>query len=112
MVMGMFAVVSMVSAPRHHVPDLVHELQSHHQRPRRQQHVGRKPRHCGGVMELNHGVGKASSDDLDVARVEADLWYFEAWLRSHSVALAFQTFFERVERNDASKPTPGELLAF
>ena len=34
MMMGMFAVVGMVSAARHHVPDLVHEFQSHHQRPR------------------------------------------------------------------------------
>ena len=61
---------------------------------------------------MNHGDGKASSDDSDVARVEADLWNFKAWLRSHSVALAFQTFFKRVERNDASTPTPGEFLAF
>ena len=112
MVMSMFAVVGMVSAPRHHVPDLVHELQSHHKRPRRQQHAGRNPRQCGGVMGLNHGDGKASSDDSDVARVEANLWNFKAWPRSHSVALAFQTFFKRVERNDASTPTPGKLLAF
>ena len=30
-VMGMLPVVVMVRAARHHVPDLVHELQPHHQ---------------------------------------------------------------------------------
>ena len=32
-VMGMLPVVVMVRATRHHVPDLVHEFQPHHQRP-------------------------------------------------------------------------------
>ena len=38
-VMGMLPMVVMVRAARHHVPDLVHELQPHHQRPSGQQRV-------------------------------------------------------------------------
>ena len=53
-VMDMLPVVVMVRAARHHVPDLVHELQPHHQRPNGQQRVCGESGCGGDVLGLNH----------------------------------------------------------
>ena len=53
-VMGMLPVVVMVRAARHHVPDLVHELQPHHQRPCGKQRVRGESGCRGDVLGLNH----------------------------------------------------------
>ena len=57
-VMGMLPVVVMVRAARHHVPDLVHELQPHHQRPCGQQRVRGESGWGGDVMGSNHDGSK------------------------------------------------------
>ena len=57
-VMGMLPVVVMVRAARHHVPDLVHELQPHHQRPSGQQRVGGESGCGGDVLGSNHDGAK------------------------------------------------------
>ena len=53
-VMGMLPVVVMMRAARHHVPDLVHELQPHHQRPSGQQRVCGESGCGGDVLGSNH----------------------------------------------------------
>ena len=57
-VMGMLPMVVMVRAARHHVPDLVHELQPHHQRPSGQQRVRGESGWGGYVMGSSHDGSK------------------------------------------------------
>ena len=57
-VMGMLPMVVMVRAARHHVPDLVHELQPHHQRPSGQQRVRGESGWGGDVMGSSHDGSK------------------------------------------------------
>lgn len=54
LVMGMLPVVDMVRAARNHVPDLVHEFQTHHQRPCGQQRERRKAGLGRDVHEAKH----------------------------------------------------------
>ena len=76
--MGMFTVVGMVRTARHHVPDLVHEFQPHHQRPCGQQCERRKAGRGGDVLGSNHDAFKISVGGRDLVRVEAELWNFKA----------------------------------
>jgi len=52
--MGMLTVVGMVRTARHHVPDLVHEFQPHHQRPCGQKRERRNAGRGGNVLGANH----------------------------------------------------------
>ena len=56
--MGMFTVVGMVRTARHHVPDLVHEFQPHHQRPCGEQRERRNVGRGGNVLGANHDKAK------------------------------------------------------
>ncbi len=77
-VMDMFSVVCMMRAARHHVPDMVHELQPHHQRPCRQQRHSGKTRWNGNVMGSKHR-DKTTVSGRVLAQVEGELWNFKAW---------------------------------
>ena len=57
-VMGMLPMMGVVRAARHHVPDLVHELQPHHQRPCGQQRARGKTCHGGNVLRSNQDRAK------------------------------------------------------
>ena len=57
-VMGMLPMVVMVRAASHHMPDLVHELQPHHQRPSGQQRVCGESGCGGDVLGSNHDGAK------------------------------------------------------
>ena len=123
-VVGVFTVVGMVRAARHHVPNLVHEFQPHHQRPCGQQCERRKAGHGGNVLGSNHDGPKLA-------------WFEGIWTEltlncgtlrhgSHqdaktklkqqndcqSVALTFLTRIEGVKRHHPTASTPRELFAF
>ena len=122
--MGMFTVVGMVRTARHHVPDLVHEFQPHHQRPCGQKRERRTAGRGGNVLGSNHDGPKLAWVDgirptwsLNCGTLRHGMHHdAKTKLKQHndcqSVALTFLTRFEGVKRNHPSASTPGELLAF
>ena len=63
-VMGMLPMVGMVRTARHHVPDLVHEFQPHHQRPCGQQRERGEAGCGGGVLGPVHDGAKLAWVDV------------------------------------------------
>ena len=123
-VMGMFTVVVMVRTARHHVPDLVHEFQPHHQRPCGQKRERRNAGRGGNVLGANHDGPKLAWVDgiwlewnLNCGTLRLGMHDdAKTKLKQHndcqSVALTFLTRFEGVKRHHPSASPPRELLAF
>jgi len=123
-VMGMFTVVGMVRAARHHVPDLVHEFQPHHQRPCGQQRISGNTGRGRDVSGVNHDGPKLAWVDgiwpewelncgtLRHGRHHDAKTKLKQQNDCQSVALTFLTRIEGVERHHPSASSPGEFLAF
>ena len=122
--MGMLTVVGMVRTARHHVPDLVHEFQPHHQRPCGQKRERRNTGLGGNVLGANHDEPKLAwvggiwpEWTLNCGTLRHGMHHdaktkFKQHNDCQSVALTFLTGVEGFKRHHPSASTPGEFFAF